>query len=97
MTTPNFRALCAELVDELNYHADEHSVDKLISRARTALATLPPEPPTDEELLKLTEKVSTKYLCVHKSLPSDWDFGDYCSSHQGLIEFARAALERWGK
>ena len=50
MTTPNFRALCAELVDELNYHADEHSVDKLISRARTALATPLPEPPTDDEI-----------------------------------------------
>ena len=37
MTQPDFRALCAELVDELNYHADEHSVDELISRARIAL------------------------------------------------------------
>ena len=42
--TTDFRALCAELVDELNYHPDEHSVDKLIARARTALATPPPEP-----------------------------------------------------
>ena len=46
--TPDFRALCAELVDELNYHADEHSVDELISRARAALATPPPEPPTGQ-------------------------------------------------
>jgi len=38
---PDFRALCAELVDELNYHADEHSVDELIARARAALATPP--------------------------------------------------------
>ena len=43
MTQTNFRALCAELVDELNYHADEHSVDELMQRARTALATSPPE------------------------------------------------------
>ena len=44
MTTPapDFRALCKELVDELNYHADEHSVDELIPRASTALATPPP-------------------------------------------------------
>lgn len=47
-TTPDFRALCAELVDELNYYADEHSVDKLISRARAALATPPPEPPASQ-------------------------------------------------
>ena len=57
----------------------------------------PPEPPTDDELLKLTENVSTKHLCAHKSLPSDWDFGDYSSSPKGLIDFARAVLERWGK
>ena len=50
--TPDFRALCAELVDELNYHADEHSVDELIARARAALATPPPEPPMDTEILE---------------------------------------------
>ena len=55
-----------------------------------------PEPPTDDELLKLTENVSTKHLCAHKSLPSDWDFGDYSSSPKGLIDFARAVLEMWG-
>ena len=49
-TTPDFRALCAELVDKLDYHASEHSVDELIARARAVLATPPPEPPTDEEL-----------------------------------------------
>ena len=43
-TAPDFRALCAELVDELNYYADEHSVDELISRARAALdAALMPD------------------------------------------------------
>ena len=54
-TTPDFRALCAELVDELNYHADEHGVDELISRARAALATPPPEPPTDDFLKSYPE------------------------------------------
>lgn len=50
MTTPNFRALCAELVeafkDENTY---THRVEAL-DRALTALATPPPEPPTDEEI-----------------------------------------------
>lgn len=55
-TAPDFRALCAELVDELNYHADEHSVDELIARTRTALeATPPPEPPTDDFLKSYPE------------------------------------------
>jgi len=42
--SPDFLELCAELVDELSYHADEHSVDELIARARAALATHPPGP-----------------------------------------------------
>ena len=62
MTQPNFRALCAELVDELNYHADEHSVDKLIDRARAALATSPPEPPTIMEILTLIDEIDEARL-----------------------------------
>jgi hypothetical protein len=38
--------------------------------ARAALAA-EPEGPSDDELLKLTENISTEYLCKHKSLPSD--------------------------
>jgi len=84
MTTPapDFRALCTELVDELNYHADEHSVDKLIARARAALTTPPPEPPTDEELRKL-------WLDLYA-------FNDGPTSGD-VAEIARAVLERWGK
>jgi hypothetical protein len=64
--------------------------------ARAALAVEPVKP-SDGEILKLTENISTEYLCKHKSLPSDWDLGDYASSTKGLIEFARAVLARWGK
>jgi hypothetical protein len=56
-----------------------------------------PEGPSDDEILKLTENISTEYLCKHRSLPSDWDPGDYASSTKGLIEFARAVLARWGQ
>ena len=102
--TPDFRTELARLVD-LYYalggnwspHGYTDTWNDALASARIALATPPPEPPTDEELLKLTEKVSTKHLCAHKSLPSDWDFGDYSSSTKGLIDFARAVLERWGK
>ena len=62
--TPDFRALCAELVDELNYHADEHSVDELITRARTALATPPPKAPTDEELYDYWISTSPQFGCA---------------------------------
>lgn len=92
--TTNFRALGAKIVELWDADCD---IDVEINELRELLATPPPEPPTDEKLLKLTEKVSTKHMYAHKSLPSNWDFGDYCSSPQGLIDFARAALERWGK
>ena len=106
MTEPTFHALCAELltaVDGKNCFIDGSSVEAIdhlttiFDRIEIALVTPPPEPPTDEELLKLTENVSTKHLYAYKSLPSNWDFGDYCSSPQGLIDFARAVLERWGR
>jgi hypothetical protein len=44
--TPDFRALCAELADELHGYASanpHHDSDELVARARAALAE--PEPP----------------------------------------------------
>jgi len=51
--TPDFRALCAELLDELQYQTSYETNAELQDRARAALATPPPEPPTDEELSDL--------------------------------------------
>jgi len=51
MTTPDFRALCAELLAAFEIQLEEMSIDnRLCKRARAALATPPPKPPTDEEL-----------------------------------------------
>ena len=50
--TPDFRALCAELTDELHGYASanpHHDSDELVARARAALAE--PEPPTDYHAL----------------------------------------------
>jgi hypothetical protein len=44
MTIPNFRALCAELLDELDFWSSWHDAPELKARARLALAT-PPGPP----------------------------------------------------
>jgi hypothetical protein len=46
-TAPGFRALCAELLDELQYQTSYETNAELQDRARTALATPPPEPPAD--------------------------------------------------
>jgi len=55
-TTPDFRELCVDLVDkldELNCNFKIPSQSALIKRANYALATPPPEPPTDQELDEL--------------------------------------------
>ena len=88
--TPDFRKLCAELVDELNYHADEHSVDKLIARAGAALATPPPEPPSEKEIEQFVESIRMPWILeqISRATDPDPDFD---------VVIVRAALERWGK
>jgi len=82
-TTPDFRALCAELTVKLEYWMSAinrrplHSVE-LVDRARAALATPPPEPPTDEELYDYWISTSPQFGCADP------------------VGFARAVLERWG-
>ena len=55
-TTPDFRALCAELLDELQYQTSNGTAAELQDRAHAALATPTPGPPTDEELDELWDK-----------------------------------------
>jgi hypothetical protein len=83
-TTPDFRALCAELLSALETEVYAHwSIDfedhPLCKRARAALATPPPEPPTDEELDELFVEI------------------DQSGESQSWRAFARAVLEKWGK
>ena len=56
-TIPDFRALCAELLDELQYQTSYETNAELQDRARTALATPPPEPPTVMEILDLSGEI----------------------------------------
>ena len=58
--TPDFRELCAELLQPLAEYNDtdpfhEHSF--LFGRARAALATPPPKPPTVMQILELSEEI----------------------------------------
>jgi hypothetical protein len=48
MTTPDFRKLCEDLLDELQYQTSYETNAELQDRARTALATTPPEPTTSQ-------------------------------------------------
>jgi hypothetical protein len=52
MTNPDYRALCAELVDAL---AEQDRCWMLINDARAALAQSEPMAPTDEELEELAD------------------------------------------
>ena len=94
-TTPDFRAELEKLVD-LYYalggnwspHGYTDTWNDALVEARTALVTLPPEPPTDEERLA----DFTKWLA--REMPPNTIIGDplwwapriWC-----------AALERWGQ
>ena len=49
MTHPDFRALCAELVTAFKDESTYTQRVEILDRARTALATPQPEPPTDGE------------------------------------------------
>ena len=81
-TTPNFRALSAELLSALETEGYTHwtinpGEDPLCERARAALATPPPEAPTDDEIADV-------WLTV-------------ASEDRTLSSFGRAVLERWGQ
>jgi hypothetical protein len=81
-TTPDFRALCAELLAAFEIQLEEMSFDnRLCKRACAALATPPPEPPTYEELQALWHE-----LFSHDDTVSSGD----------VEVIARAVLERWG-
>jgi hypothetical protein len=84
-TMTDFRALCAELVDELEDWiaygdeadcADAHAV---VDRARAALAQPEPQGPTDEELYDYWISTSPEFGCADP------------------VGFARAVLARWGR
>ena len=91
--TTDFRWLCTELLAALETEGYTHwginpSEDPLVKRARAALATPPPKPPTDKELGALADEklwpiASEEYLD---------DYDRTCA-----IDFARAVLEMWGR
>ena len=97
--TPNFRALCAELVELLE---DEWSgvscQPEALNRARADLATAPPEAPTDQEI----QEWADAKLGADQGDPEafgleafGWDWR--CFKEEAFARTIRAALERWGR
>jgi len=86
--TTDYRALCAELVDELEHTEDWPTRDALLARARALLAQPVEEGPTNKELLE----------CAAKALGYGWISSyDTCQIVEAgdLVSFARAALAKW--
>jgi hypothetical protein len=93
-TTPDFRALCAELVDACN-GTDMSAWWEALDRAEVALATPPPEPPpywpTKGEVIQLA--IDTR---LYRFQATAGDPIQYEMTEAQVIAFARAVLERWG-
>jgi hypothetical protein len=83
----DFRALCAELTDTLDYwlknsNLTDSDARDLVEEARAALAQPEPQEPTDDELGKL----------LYYEFTTSTGHGERVDA----MGFARAVLARWG-
>ena len=62
MDQPDFRALCAELVTAFKDESTYTQRVEILDRARAALVTLPPEPPTVMEIFTLIDEIDEARL-----------------------------------
>ena len=97
-TTPDFRALCAELLAALETEGYTHwtinpSEDPLVKRALTALATPPPEP------LPLPDHVNLIGFAFGREPWATWLQQGGCleSAHRELSDLMLAVLAHWGR
>jgi len=91
----DFRALCAELADELDAETGytkndgERIVHPTVALARIALTQPEPEGPTDKQLLGCMLKAAASVPGGQCTGILDWD--------KEAIAAARAVLARWGR
>jgi hypothetical protein len=94
MTQPDFRAELQLLVNASNQAGEDLSVWwDAVDRAEAALATPPPEPPTDEEIKGWADACSEAPLEEMDPEIHGWR---RCFTSKEFSETIRAALERWG-
>jgi hypothetical protein len=103
----DYRALCAELVHELEntqkslmYHQGCSAIlDSIrcavVDHARAALAKPEPVGPTDEQVAKIIFGESY-YAFGFDSYPPPWEHLEDCLIRQCCVDAARAVLARWG-
>ena len=91
---PNFRALCAELLEVVEGEYEGTGLCyELRDRANAALATPPPEPPTDEEIEEWADAATEVPL---EEMDPDIRGWQRCFTKEEFCASIRAALERWG-
>ena len=102
MTDPDFRALCAELVDVL---AEQDRCWMLINDARAALDQPEPAPvaPTDEEIMELMPQQMRDDLAAAARALAGFDRANVKAAgamriilNRHAVGHARAALAKWG-
>ena len=99
MINPDFRALCAELLDELELWSSWHDATDLKDRAAAALTLYRPVAPTDEELLGVAASKIDPYESSGIAI-GEYEPETECALEvygSELIAYARAVLAKWGR
>jgi len=104
MPDPDYRALCAELTNELQGYKVAHPMHcrALLNRARAALAQPEPVAPTDKELLELMPETMRAEFSFSAKVCSDATGAQVKPGlfrvvlNTAAVEYARAVLARWG-
>jgi len=111
MTDPDFRALCAELAENLEryqcWYIEDNgygldALEALLRRANAALAQPEPVAPTDEELLELMPETMRDEFSYAAKVCSVATGGQVKPGifrvylNHTALEYARAVLAKWG-
>ena len=103
MTNPDFRALCAELLDELDLWSSWHDATDLKDRAGAALDLAQPEPegPTDKEIMELMPQQMRDDLAAAARAMIGFDNPKAAAAcriilNRHAVDHARAVLAKWG-
>ena len=105
MTKPDYRALCAELVDAIltpNPYNWEDSLHDSANRARALLAEPVAEEPTDEEIMELMPQQMRDDLAAAARALAGFDNPKAAGAmriilNRHAVDHARAVLARWGR
>ena len=103
MTKPDYRALCDELLDELEVWSSWHDATDLKDRAGAALDLTQPEPvaPTDEEIMELMPQQMRDDLAAAARAMIGFDNPKAAAAiriilNRHAVDHARAVLAKWG-